>query len=55
MSVMFLFFRTNDIISPPQMLFRTANFHPRFSKEEKSWGIFIWDENMRIKIIFTMA
>ena len=34
------------------MLFRTANFHPHFPKEEKSWGIFIWDENMWIKIIF---
>ena len=54
MSVMFLILE-QTITSPPPMLFRTANFHPHFPKEEESWGIFIWDENMRIKIIFPMA
>ena len=49
------YLRTNDNISPSLMLFRTANFHPRFPKEEESWGIFIWDENMRIKIFFIIA
>ena len=54
MSVTFLILKKNDYISPPPMLFRTANIHPRFSKEEL-WGIFIWDENMRIKIVFLVA
>ena len=46
------YLRTNDNISPPQMLFGTANFHPHFPKEEESWVNFFWDENMQIKIIF---
>ena len=43
------------ITSTSSMLFRIANFHPCFSKEEESWGVFIWDENMRIEIIFSMV
>ena len=32
------------------MLFRTANFHPRFSKGEEPWGIFIWDDILSVRI-----
>ena len=37
------------------MLYVFATFYPCFSEEEESWGIFIWDKNMRIKMIFPTA